>query len=81
MLFIASWPSTASAREGNDSHGKPISSEQAAAIVRGRYDGRVVAVQPIGRGGEDGYKVRVLLDGGRVKTVHVDSRGSIRGSD
>jgi uncharacterized membrane protein YkoI len=58
-----------------------IGADQAAAIVRGRYDGRVVSVQPVGRGGEGGWTVRVLLDGGRVKTVQVDERGAIRGSD
>lgn len=55
-----------------------ISSGQAASIARGAYGGRVVSVQP---GGDGGYKVRLLLDGGRVKTVRVDGGGSVRGSD
>jgi uncharacterized membrane protein YkoI len=55
-----------------------ISSGQAASIARGAYGGRVVSVQS---GGDGGYKVRLLLDGGRVKTVRVDGRGSVRGSD
>jgi hypothetical protein len=62
--------------EGRGSAG--ISSGQAASIARGAYGGRVVSVQS---GGDGGYKVRLLLDGGRVKTVRVDGRGSVRGSD
>jgi len=55
-----------------------ITSEQAAAIAHRAYNGRVVSVEKNGQGG---WKVRVLLDGGRVKTVNVDNRGAIRGSD
>ncbi len=55
-----------------------ISADEAASIVRGSYGGRVVSVKASGNGG---WKVRVLLDGGRVKTVNVDSSGSIRSSD
>jgi len=55
-----------------------ITQEQAAAIAHRAYDGRVVSVEKNGQGG---WKVRVLLDGGRVKTVNVDSHGAIRGSD
>jgi hypothetical protein len=55
-----------------------ISADQAAAIVRSSFGGRVVSVKAAGK---NGWKVRVLLDGGRVKTVHVDASGSIRSSD
>lgn len=55
-----------------------ISADEAASIVRSSYGGRVVSVKAAGNGG---WKVRVLLDGGRVKTVNVDSSGSIRSSD
>ena len=57
--------------------GGGVSAEQAAAIVRRAYDGRVVSVKPEG----DVYKVRVLLDGGRVKTVQVDAHGNLSDSD
>ena len=60
---------------GSDSGG--ISADQAASIVKRAYDGRVVSVKQEG----NGYKVRVLLDGGRVKTVSVDSRGNLRESN
>ncbi len=58
-----------------------VTAEQAAAIVRRAYDGRVVSVKPEGSGGQTVYKVRVLLDGGRVKTVQVDARGNLSDSN
>jgi uncharacterized membrane protein YkoI len=54
-----------------------MSAEQASAIVRGAYGGRVVSVKSAG----NGYNVRVLLDGGRVKTVYVDSSGRLSESN
>jgi hypothetical protein len=50
-----------------------LSAEQASAIVRRAYGGRVVSVKSSG----DGYSVRVLLDGGRVKNVYVDGNGRL----
>ena len=61
--------------------GGGVSAEEAAAIVRRAYDGRVVSVKPEGGNGQTVYKVRVLLDGGRVKTVQVDSRGNLSDSN
>jgi hypothetical protein len=58
-----------------------IGSGEAAERVRALYGGRVISVSPSNRGGVQGYTVRILVDGGRVKTVFVDSRGSVRGSD
>jgi uncharacterized membrane protein YkoI len=63
----------------NGKHGNSVaaetrlSAEQASAIVRGAYGGRVVSVKSAG----DGYSVRVLLDGGRVKNVYVDGNGRL----
>ena len=62
-------------RGGSDNNG--ISAEQAASIVKRAYDGRVVSVKQEG----NRYKVRVLLDGGRVKTVSVDSHGNLSESN
>lgn len=59
-----------------------ISLEDAAAIVRQAYGGRVVssaaatASPAPGRPKESGHRVRVDIDG-RVKTVFVDARGRI----
>lgn len=58
-----------------------LSAEQAAAVVSRAYGGRVVSVKPEGANGQRVYKVRVLLDGGRVKTVQVDSRGHVSDSN
>jgi uncharacterized membrane protein YkoI len=56
-----------------------ISLEEATEIVRRAYGGRVLSASPASKNGKKGYQVRVLLDGGRVKTVFVDSNGSVRG--
>lgn len=66
---------------GQDSANTGISAEQAASTVRRAYGGRVVSVKPEGRNGQRIYKVRVLLDGGRVKTVQVDSNGNLSESN
>jgi len=54
-----------------------MSAEQAASIVQRAYGGRIVSVKPSG----GGYNVRVLLDGGRVKTVQVDANGRLSESN
>jgi ribosomal protein L21E len=54
-----------------------LAAEQASAMVQSRYGGRVVAVKSAG----DGYNVRVLLDGGRVKTVNVAANGRMSESN
>ena len=70
-----------SGNNGQDSANNTISAEQAASVVRRAYDGRVVSVKPEGSNGQRVYKVRVLLDGGRVKTVQVDSNGNLSESN
>lgn len=50
-----------------------VSAAQAAARVRRLHGGRVLSVSPTRRGDALGYRVRVLVEGGRVKTVYVDS--------
>jgi uncharacterized membrane protein YkoI len=68
----------ACADRGGHGDGEGLTAEQAAAAVKRAYDGRVVSVKPEGNNGQRSYKVRVLLDGGRVKTVQVDSHGNVR---
>ncbi len=46
-------------------------------MVNRAYGGRVMSVKREG----NGYKVTVLLDGGRVKTVQVDSHGHVSDSN
>jgi len=79
--FAAGVPGPASAEVASITapvmYGGGISADEATAIVRRKYGGRVISVTPV-NGGKGGYKVRVLVDGGRVKTVHVDKNGRIR---
>lgn len=51
--------------------------ESAATSARRETGGRVLSVTPLA-GGQQGYRVRLLLDGGRVTTVLVGSRGGVR---
>lgn len=50
-----------------------FSAAEAASRVRRLHGGRVLSVSPSRRGDSLGYRVRVLVDGGRVKTVYVES--------
>jgi len=50
-----------------------VSAAEAAASVRQQHGGRVLSVSPSRRGDSLGYRVRVLVEGGRVKTVYVRS--------
>ena len=54
-----------------------ISVEQATAIARLETSGRVLSATPI-EDGNRGYRVRVLLEGGRVTTVVIDRKGGVR---
>lgn len=47
--------------------------DAAAAIVRRATGGKVLRVEPSNRGGVPGYRVRVLLDDGRVRVLNVDA--------
>ena len=52
-----------------------VSSRQAAAAARSKVGGRVISVKPYKNG--NGYRVRLLVDGGRVITVRVDGKGRV----
>ncbi len=60
-----------------DNQAQRISAKQAAAIARKEMEGRVLSVKPMLDKGA-GYRVNMLLDGGRVVTVKVDPHGRIR---
>ncbi len=53
---------------------KAITAQKATAAVRRATGGRVVSATPTKNGG---FKVRVLLQGGRVKTYIVDRHGNV----
>ena len=55
-----------------------VSREDAAGVVQRQTGGRVLSTTPAQRGGANGYDVRVLVDGKRVKDVFVDDRGNVR---
>lgn len=55
-----------------NSDDKQISQSQAAAIARNRYGGKVMSVSRTG-GDRPAYKVKLLLDNGRVKVVYIDA--------
>ena len=50
-----------------------LSKSQAAAIATARHGGKVLKVEPTEVKGN--YRVRLLLDSGRVKTVAINSPG------
>jgi len=52
-----------------------LSMQEATAIVRRTTRGRVVSASATKNGG---YKVRVVLDGGRVKTYKIDRNGRMK---
>ena len=52
-----------------------ITLEQAADAVRRHTGGRVLSAEPVTKGGQRGYNVRVLVDGKRVKQYYVDAEG------
>ena len=81
VLFVTPVATFAAPHHAYAAQAEGIGSGEAAERVRALYGGRVISVSPANRGGVQGYTVRVLVEGGRVKTVFVDSRGSIRGSD
>jgi uncharacterized membrane protein YkoI len=79
-FIAAAAPAMAGGHGNNDGQNEQtsgMSAEQAASIVQRAYGGRIVSVKPAG----GGYNVRVLLDGGRVKTVQVDANGRLHESN
>lgn len=55
-----------------------ISRDRAAAVARSATGGRVLDVR-LERGGKPTYRVKMLLDGNRVRSIGVDARsGAIR---
>ena len=50
-----------------------LSLDEAAERVQSAFGGRVVAAQPARASGREGFRIRVLLDDGRVITVFVDA--------
>ena len=66
-------------KAGNNYMANPagISAKQAATAARNHIEGRVLSVKPHSK--NNGYRVKLLVDGGRVVTVNVDGNGRVRG--
>ena len=65
--------------EGSGGEPAPMSFNEAASRAQDRYGGQVLSVKPASRDGRRGWRVKVLVDGGRVKTLFVDERtGAVR---
>lgn len=51
-----------------------ISASQAAAIVQKHYGGKVLNIQAKQKSGHMIYRIKILQDNGRIRTVGVDAR-------
>lgn len=60
-------------------HDAPVLSiNDAASRARNTFGGQVISITPAEQDGRRGYRVKVLLDSGRVKTLFVEARsGSV----
>lgn len=54
--------------------GQVISKSEAADAARRAYGGRVIKVEKVEQGGRVIYRVKLHLDGGRIKYVQVDGQ-------
>lgn len=54
--------------------GQEISSSEAADTVEQRFGGRVLKVETSREGGGVVYRVKILQDDGRIRTVSVDAK-------
>ena len=72
---------TATERDGAANQFAPavtgMTQERAADAVRSLFGGRILSARAAEREGEQGFHVRVLTDGGRVKNVFVDRFGGV----
>lgn len=59
-------------RRGSD-HAVRVSMDEAVGQVLSAYGGQVVAASSVSNDRGVGYRIRVLQDGGRVRTVFVDA--------
>ncbi len=50
-----------------------IDKSTAAKMAKQRYGGKVLKVDSVERNGKQVFHVRLLLDGGKVKTVKIDA--------
>jgi uncharacterized membrane protein YkoI len=63
-----------SSRAFTAQRGAGVSLQQAIAIARSRYAGRVIRAERSSRGDRVIYEIRILADHGRVRTVRIDAK-------
>lgn len=51
-----------------------MSINDAASLAQDRFGGQVISISPAEQDGRRGYRVKILLESGRVKTLFVESR-------
>lgn len=51
-----------------------MSINDAASIAQDRFGGQVISISPAEQNGRRGYRVKILLESGRVKTLFVEAR-------
>lgn len=80
-VFVFSLYASASESRFNDHHRHPqrlaaqqVTMEQAINRVRRDTGGRVLSASPANKAGLQGYRIRVLLDGKRVRQIFVRSQ-------
>ena len=65
----------ASAIDILDQRAPPVLSiNDAAGRAQDRFGGQVISISPAEQDGRRGYRVKILLENGRVKTLFVESR-------
>ena len=58
-----------------------ISRDQAIAIAKSRYKGKVLSADLEQNNGNHAYRIKLLTDKGRVKTVRINAREKSRGKN
>lgn len=70
---IAGLPGAITAAEAQQSAAR-FSPAQAAALVQKRVGGKVLKVDTLERGGRVIYRVKILQEDGRIRTLNVDGQ-------
>ena len=74
LVFLLCSPVTLAAPAGGDGNKASLTAQQAAKRAQSRHGGKVLKVSR----SKSGYRVKLLLDSGRVTTVTITSRQSGR---
>lgn len=53
---------------------KSLNIKQAVAKVKGQYGGKVLGAKHFPKGKQPYFKIKLLMDNGRIKTLYVNSK-------